>query len=396
MKNQVLILLMLITSTTLIAQRHRVIQKEFGVDKNTSIVLNLDNIAVAFEESTDGKIHFDYVMEFDGYSKKKRQVLIDNIKVEVTGSYDVVSLKAKSKSKIGVATMEFNTPHGISINDSNFKLGFKSKKDSITRKSKDSLLKEINLHTKLRFKNPMKYINDRFKMVDKNGKLKNVTKGSFKLLRSEFVIKVPPYVKLTINAKSSNLYFRNDIQNEVSITSKDGSIKAKSITNAYNKIEVEGASFEATKILGGDYIFKNVFAAKIGEVLQAKINSEFSKIEIGEIGKQTKITDFNSEYWFYNWHINFERFNLYSEYSKIHLFYPKTNHSMKTVGNNTKNLIGNNELEINMQPTRSGEKFTMMTKGAKDETKPVNEIYFDIVHGIIFTHEDSIKQINKD
>ena len=68
---------------------------------------------------------------------------------------------------------------------------------------------------------------------------------------------------------------------------------------------------------------------------------------------------------------------------------------MKTVGNNTKNLIGNNELEINMQPTRSGEKFTMMTKAAKNENAQINEIYFDIVHGIIYTHEDSIKKINK-
>lgn len=391
MKKQVIVLLMLITSITLTAQRHRVIQKEFDVDKNSSIVLNLDNISVAFEESTDGKIHFDYVMEFDGYSKKKMKTMLEEIEVEVMGSKELVSLKAKSKSQIAVETMAFNTPHGISIND----IGFKTKKDSIIRKSKDSLLREINLHNRLRLKNNMKYFNERFKMIDENGKLKNITKGSFKLLRSEFVIKLPPFVRLTINAKSSNLYFRNDTQNELSIISKDGSIKAKSIANAYNKIEVEGAGFEAIELIGGDYTFKNVFTGKIGEVSNAKINSEFSKIEIGEIGKQTKITDFNSEYWFYNWYQDFERFNLYSEYSKIHLFYPKTNHSMKTVGNNTKHIFGKG-FEANLQPTRNGEKFTMMTKAARYENAPINEIHFDIIHGIIYTHEDSIKHINKD
>ena len=68
---------------------------------------------------------------------------------------------------------------------------------------------------------------------------------------------------------------------------------------------------------------------------------------------------------------------------------------MKTVGNNTKSLIGNNEFEINMQPSKNGEKFIMMTKAAKDKNAPINKIYFDIVHGIIYTHEDSIKKINK-
>ncbi|MFD1063412.1 hypothetical protein ACFQ1Q_09165 [Winogradskyella litorisediminis] len=391
MKNQFTFLLIFITSVSVFAQRHRIIQKEFEVNKNTSIVLNLDNISVAFEEATDGKIHFDYVMEFDGYSKKKISAMIDEIEVEATGSAEVVSLKAKSKRRVNIETFQFNSPHGISIRD----VHFNSRKDTIVRKSKDSLLREINQNNRPRLKTNLKYFNDRFKVIDKNGNLKNLTKGSFKMVRSEFVIKLPPFVKLTINAKSSNLYFRNDLQNELSITSNDGAIKAKAITNIYNKIEVEGAGFEATNLIGGDYIFKNVINGKIGEISNARIDSEFSKFQIGEIGKQTKITDFNSEYWFYNWSESFERFNLFSEYSKIHLFYPKTNHSMKTVGNNTKNLIGNNEFEINMQPTRNGEKFTMMTKAAKNENAPINEIYFDIIHGIIYTHEDAIKKINK-
>ena len=391
MKKQVIILLMLITSITLTAQRHRVIQKEFEVDKNSSIVLNLDNISVAFEEATDGKIHFDYVMEFDGYSKKKIKAILEEVEIEATGSAEIVSLKAKSKSRVNVETFEFDSPHGISIRD----VFFNSKKDTAVRKSKDSLLTEINRNNGVRFKNNLKYINDHFKLIDKNGKSKNFIKGSFKMVRSEFVIKLPPFVKVTINAKGSNLYFRNDIQNELSVTSNDGTIKAKAITNAYNKIEVEDANFEATNLIGGDYIFKNISKGKIGEISNAKITSEFSKIEIGEIGKQTKITDFNSEYWFYNWSQSFERFNLFSEYSKVHLFYPKANHSMKVIGNNTKSLVGKGEVEINMQPTKKGEKYTMMTKEPYPGQTIAGQIFFDIIHGIIYTHEDSIKKINK-
>ncbi|MBT8245671.1 hypothetical protein [Winogradskyella sp.] len=392
MRNQFILLLIFITSVSAFAQRHRIIKKEFTVNKNTSIVLNLDNISVAFEESTDGKIHFDYVMEFDGYSKKKMQSLIDNVSVELNGSNDVVSLNAKSKSRMYSEIYSVDSPHSITLND----VYFKPKMDSVVRKSKDSLLKEIEFKNRPRHLSSLKFMQDRFKVMKKDGKLKNLTKGSLKMLRSEFVIKLPPFVKLTINAKGTNLYFRNDIQNQLSITSKDGSVKAKAITNAYNKVKVKGANFDATNLIGGDYMFKNISKGKIGEMSNARINSEFSKIEIGEIGKQTQIIDFNSEYWFYNWSNNFERFNLYSEYSKIHLFYPKANHSMKMVGNNTKSLIGSNKFEVNMQPTKNGEKYTIMTKDVKDETKPINEIYFDIIHGIIYTHENSIKQINKD
>ena len=67
---------------------------------------------------------------------------------------------------------------------------------------------------------------------------------------------------------------------------------------------------------------------------------------------------------------------------------------LKTVGNNTKHIFGSG-FEASLQPTKKGEKFTMMTKAAKDKNAPINEIYLDIVHGIIYTHEDSIKKINK-
>lgn len=386
------LVLMLITSVTVQAQRHRVIQKSAEANKSTSVIFNLDNIAVAFEESTDGKIHFDYVMEFDGYSKKKMKSIIDSVSVEVSNSDNHITLKAKSNTLVGFETFQFETSEAITMNNV-----FRTPNlDSIVRKSKDSLSKELQSKNSGTLKNPLKYMNERFKLVDKNGKSKNITRGSFKIMRSQFVIKLPPFVKLTINAKNSSLYFRNDIQNELNITSNDGAVYAKSIANAYNKIKIEDANFEAESIIGGDFTFKNVYKGKVVQTEKVNINSEFSKIEIGEIGEATKITDFNSEYWFYNWTNDFKRFNLYAEYSKVHLFYPKANHSLKLVGNNTKSIIGKNQFEITMQPTRNGEKFTMMTKAAKDETKPVNEIFFDIIHGIIYTHEDSIKTINKD
>ncbi|BAO76707.1 hypothetical protein WPG_2477 [Winogradskyella sp. PG-2] len=382
---------MLITSVMSYGQRHQVLKKSVEVDKNTSVVLNFQNIYLAIEESTDGKIHFDYAMEFEGYSKKEIQKKLNELVAEVSSSDNHVTLKAKSINQITFSYFELKSDHGLYIEGDFFDM----KKDSVIRKSKDSLLGQIKNNNRTKWsKNPLEYINGRFKKMDKDGKLSNIRKGNVDIMRSQFVIKVPPFVKLNINAQNSGVHFRIDMQNELSISIKEGTLKTKALMNTYNVIRIDNANFEAEAISGGAYNFKNVKNGKIGSVQQVKIDSEFSKLEIGEIGKNISITDFNSEYWFYNWSDFFDRFNLYSEYSKIHFWYPRKNHSIKVIGNNTINLLGNNKFEINMQPTSKGEKYTMMTKEPNPGETLSGRVFFDIVHGIIYSHNDSIKKIN--
>lgn len=392
MKNQFkMLLLMLITSAVTYGQQHQILKESIAVDKNTSIVLNFENIYVALEESTDGKIHFDYKLEFEGYSKKQIKSTLDGLKAEVTNANNIVNLDAKSLSQITFQSFTLVSDHGLYIDDD----FIGSKSDTVIRKSKDSLLQQIRKNNRsLWSKNSLQYINGRFKKMDKDGNLSDIRKGDVDIMRSVFVIKVPPFVSLNINAKNSGIHFRNDLQNELSIAIKKGTLKTKALFNTYNVIRIDDANFEAESIYGGNYDFKNVKNGKIGSIEQAKVDSEFSEIEIGEMGKNTVITDFNSEYWFYNWSDFFDRFNLYSEYSKIHLFYPKRNHSLKVIGNNTKNLLGNGDFQINMQPTSKGEKYTMMIKEPNPGETLSGRIYFDIVHGIIYSHDDFIKKIN--
>ncbi|MDY2587244.1 hypothetical protein [Winogradskyella aquimaris] len=388
MKNQFKILvLILITSAMSYSQTRRILQKHIDVDKNTSVILNFENIYVAIEESSDNQIHFEYVMEFHGYSKKEIQDKIDGIKAEVTSYDNIVTLNATSKQQVTFVTYEFKGDYGISFEDD----FFSSKKDSVIRKSKDSLLAQIRKNNKTNWtRNPIEYVKGKFKKVDKDGNLSNISKENVDILRSKFLIKIPSTVKLNINARNSGIYFRNDLRNEVSITSQQGTIKAKAMTNAYNLVKIDNANFEAEAIIGGSYNLKNIKNGKIGSLKDIKINSEFSKIEIGEIQKETTITDFNSEYFFYNWSNNFERFSLYSEYSKVHFFYPTQNYSLKVVGHNTKNLFGKNKFEVNMQPTSKGEKQTMMVKEADKDKKSEGQIFFDIVHGIIVSYSHSL------
>jgi len=391
MKNQFkILLLMLITSVMLNAQQHKILSESFTADTNTTTIFNLDNITVALEESTDGKVYVDYIMEFDGYSKKEINSFLDEIKVEVGKFDNHITLNASSENKISLETYEFKTTDAITINQS----FFESKKDSVSRKSLEVLRLEIEQNNRSIQGNSLKYINDRFKKVDKNGKVTNFKKGGIKMMRSRFTIKIPPYLKLIVNAKESGLYIRHHLRNELTGTLIGGTLKTKEISNPYNKVKIENATLEAIAIEGGDFDFINLKNSKIGSIQNTKITSEFSKVEIGEIRKNVTITDFNSEYYFYNWAKDFKRFNLYSEYSKIHFWYPKANHSLKVIGNNTKNLVSNNKFEINMQPTSKEEKYTMMVKEAHPGEKLSGQIFFDIVHGIIYSHNDAIKKIN--
>lgn len=378
--------LMLITSVSVFAQKKTVYSERFSADKNTTAIFNLENTTVSIETSTDGEVHFDYTLEFDGYSKKEIQEKLQNIKVEATKFENHITLISNSVTQISDVTFAYDSPNGLVLDYD----GSQKVNDSIVRKSKNSIVEEIRYNNAFdKVEAPFKYFNNRFKTQDDNGKLKNIKRIDIKILQSQFVIKIPPYLKLKINGKDAQITLRDDSMNELSVVLKRGYFYAKQLVNEYNLFEIENANLRAEGIVGGSYDFNNISKGLIGSIQNAKITSEFSKIQIGELKEKVSIKDFNSEYFFYNWNTDFKRFDLFSEYSKIHLFYPKDNDfSMKVVGNNTKSMYGNAYV-VNMQPTSKGEKFNMMERKAKGEGHFSGAINFDIIHGIIYNYNDT-------
>ena len=384
-KSKILVL-MLITSITTFAQNELIYSKSFDINSSTTAIFNLENTAVAIEESIDDKIHFDYKIEFKNYSKKEIKSFLDNIKVEATMFENNITLDAKNATKVSQTSYAFDTPFGLTLESGFFKTDSMTQKSM--RKSKDSIIKLINDESL------SKVILKSVKFLDNDNNEKPIDFDKVKMYKSQFVIKLPKSVSLKINAKESQITFRNDMTNELSIDLNKGLFKAKKLINNYNKIKIVKASFKSEKIVGGNYDFINVSNGLIGSVKNININSELSKLEIGEIEKNITITDFNSEYWFYNWSTDFGRFNLYSEYSKIHYFYPESDYSLKVVGNNTVNYLG--ETKITMQPTKNGQKFNMMERKPRKEGVFAGAINFDIVHGVIYSYDDPIILINKD
>ncbi|WP_047547928.1 hypothetical protein [Psychroserpens sp. Hel_I_66] len=377
--------LMLITSITVFAQKKTVYSENFSADKNTTVIFNLENTTVGIETSTDDKIHFNYSLEFDGYSKKEIEKKLESIKVLATKYDNHITLMANSVTQISNVTYAYDAPNALVIDYDNSR----NANDTIVRKSKDSIVREIRNNNFGKLMAPFAYFNDKFKTKDDNGNLKSIRKANVKILRSQFVIKIPPYIKLKINGKDSQITMLDDSMNELSVVLKRGFFYAKQLFNNYNEFKIENANFRAEAVIGGNYNFNNISKGLIGSLQDVKLISEFSKLELGQINQNVSITDFNSTYFFYNWDSDFKRFDLFSEYSKIHLFYPKDNdYSLKVVGNNTKSFYGN-KYEVNMQPTSKGEKYNMMERKAKGEGHFSGAINFDIIHGIIYNHNDT-------
>jgi hypothetical protein len=369
--------LTLITSIPLQAQKYQIYSNSFDVNEQTTAIFNLEKTTVSIEESTDDKMHLDYRIEFENYHKSEIQLILDNINVEANLFSNHLTLTASSITKVADITYKIKTLNSLVIKEEFFKL--KENSNNTVRKHKDSVIKEINKSPKEIFKDFFKAI----KTEDKNGKSKKINKSNVKIMKSHFIIKIPPYLKLTINGKESQVTLFSDFENELRVILKRGFFKAKQLNNTYNKIKIEDADFKVEGIIGGDYTLNSIRKGLIGSIENAKITSEFSKIEIGEINNNVAITDFNSKYWFYNWSKDFTRFDLFSEYSKIYCFFPKTNYSLKVVGNNTFNHFDN--VTIEMQPTKNEVKFNMMEVKVKGKSKSSGHINFDIVHGVIYT-----------
>ncbi len=378
-----LLVLMLITSvsygqklsTIEMDETHTIYNESFLTNDNTTLVLNLESTVVKILESPDDKVHISYVMEFNNYRKKRVKEAINRLKLTGKKEGNKITFTSKSRSM-------FNS-YGRIYHFEDLIIGRLAKKDSlindeqiVQRKSLDSIITEIKESDFLWRKKMLRAIGSKPKP--------RKIKSNSKLIISKMVIKVPKHIHVRATAENSTLYFEDDFNNRLTLNGRNSKIKFKSVGNPFNVLDVDNGRFWAQHITEGNYSFANSRSVTIGQVSNAEINSEFTKVQIGEIGRNVKLVDFNSEYFLYNWSTNFEKFRLTSEYSKVHLFNPQLNYHLIVFGNNTKSFNGT--LEVDMNTTKKNEKGKMMEVKPKGDKKFSGEIYFDIVHGIIYSY----------
>lgn len=314
-----------------LAQKHVVYHKAYSADKNTVLNIDLDKINIAIEESTDGKIHFDYGLEFENYSKKEKQRVIDRIKINTIKDSDIINLKGYSETEVSRVSYSFDLPHVI-INEPNFFKRKKKKEEKKDfRKSKDSILKEIRFFEET----SLKKLLERFKFKDQSGKIKKVKTKNVKVMKSKFLVRIPSFIKLNIRAKESSVFLNFDYNNKITVDLEGGKFKSKKLYSIDNIVKITEATLLSESISGQKLDLENVSKCLIGEMSNIDLNSETSKIEIGEIQQGVTIKDFNSSYYFQNYSDNFNNLIFNGEYSKVCLFGKEENYSLDIFGNNT-------------------------------------------------------------
>lgn len=376
------ILFLLLTNISVAQTKEVLLKKSFKVDENTILNLDLDNANVHIIESEDDKIHFNYQITFYNYSRRKIDDLLDESLIKTSKTQNQIFLIAKNSKYLGIdirfkPNIDF-TNFKNPINDvykeyiNNFYKAYRDRK--FVHITKDSLLREIDFSIGSDYENYIKKDIDNFPQ-------KKPLKTD-KKIEKNFIIQVPKYVQLHIKSIESDINCDYDIETEFKMDSFKGIFKFKRINGVNTQITSSNGILETYSISNGKTDFRDMKKVIIGALTNTEIVTETSKIQIGEIGKNVSINDFNSKLYLYNFSKNFSKFSLKGDYSELNFYNIKDNNfSMDVSGFNT-------ALNMNGVKTTFGiskeEKMTKILQKKRKENIPfLGNIEVELKHGII-------------
>lgn len=373
--------LMLITSLQLQSQIKEVYKESFDAINLKTLVLDFDSSYVEILESEDNKIHFDYTIEFENYSKKEIEKVLSKIEnsTKIIGSK--LEFKTNSENTLGDVVYSIETLFGITFEGDY--INFKEKNDKQFRQSKQYFL---DINSSSRGKSVREYLKN-LREVDEKGEKREIKSKDVKIIKTKFIIKLPSHLNVRIVATNSNMAFKLDILNQLNVNARNTSLKFKNLKNPLNNLDIVNGSFRGNTIVGGTYKFSHVDNVQLAEINNLIIDGEFSIFKIGEIGKNVKVVDFTSKFWIHNFTKDFNTFEMDIEYSEINMFYPENmEYYIETYGHDSVHYLG--KLKTEIEPSRKNKLSKMITIG--EETNP-NKIKIHSVHGIIRFGEDFIE-----
>ncbi|WP_349664179.1 hypothetical protein IZU89_02535 [Cellulophaga lytica] len=304
---KILLLLILITTGVVSAQEVVVYKKDFEVNKEGNVTVNLFTDDVLIENSIDDKVHVNYSVSFTKYSKRQIQNYVETIKV-TTEKEDGNLIITSRGENLKYRFFEFVTMTNRALN-------LRSKDTINRRKTKDSIVNEIHAGYK-------PYLRS-IKTKPNKAKYKyEKSKGA----KPKFLIKVPEGVILKVNGSGSQINF-SKIENQTELKIKRGGVILDRISNSKSRFHIKDGYFYAEEIEGAQFYFNDVYKALIGSIKNATIENDFSKVEIAELKENVKINDYNGVFWFYNLNNN-ASFNLDSDYSKLNIYGKNENNNL--------------------------------------------------------------------
>lgn len=374
-----LVVLLFMSSVGLFAQSQKKYQKTFSVNKNTKLQFDTQNIDVTFKTWNKDEVKIDFNVNFKNYSDEEIKAISNGIIVAATmqntmGESNYLQIRNASPTAIG--RLSYRVLKGeIRIENMFFN---EEKQDRY--KIVDDINTEIDADSK-GFYDLDGYV----VFEDEKVPFKDIDKSSRKeiqSIRSSYEIYIPSYMMVELQASRAKVYFDGKFENVIIGSFQESDLRATELNNAKNSISCVDGSVKIKKMIGGGYMFKNVTKSLIGEMEDVRLQTEFSKINIGKLVKNVDMSDFKSDFFIYNFGDQFKSITMSCQYSDIKMYIDKDQkYYMEAVGNNA--IMTDNGMKIIMQPNRDGKKFKMFTRGEADKETRKNTFKLDLVHGFI-------------
>lgn len=382
-----IITLYLLTTSFLFGQKEVVFSKSFNTNSTTSALLtfNIGGGTVEIEESEDDKFYVEHSIEFTNHSDRKKEKIIKEIK----SKYDIT---ANMVDNYITTTYENNNNRRGS-----FRIDYFMSSGYIRNRKNDSLIDykthktfiEDLIETKTPGFNYINFIKNS-KYLTEGRKQRHIERYEKNIKTKRYHVKVkfriPKSLNITINSKFTKLVLSGNLKNRFSIRCNGGRFFADGFDNKDNIIKIKDGIIIMQSMKGGELTLNSTRHAVLGKLSNVRLDSEYSKLEIGRIVENVEITDFTSKFIIHNFLEDFSNFKMNTEYSEINMFFPKNkDYYLETFGYDTAHYWDGITTEI--PPSRKNKPSKMMVIG--EETNP-NKIKINTVHGIIRFGEDFI------
>lgn len=380
------IIQILILSGLVFGQKKSIYQKSIDSKQIDNLTLNLSDAYLSVKQSKDNQIHFNFSIEFFNYSESEIDEIISSINTDLTRRENGYYFTLTSQVGLASAVYSFDADYGLFLDNTTFKSGDGIKRRF--RKSKESLKKLVEDKTNGKQEKLLLM----FKKYTESGEVVDINLEDEKSYRVSFNVEIPALENLNLNLENSEIDLMFNFEGIIRCLANKSKITTRELINNDNKFELVGGNLKSTSVKGGKYKFDSVDKVIIAEISNSEIESEFSDVSIGEMTSPIKITDFNSEYWFYELTPSESKYYFSGEYSKINMYYPSSNsdYKIETIGFNTAHYLENTRMDIAPNRENVMNKMLVATKDKSNDAKSV-DFAIEIKNGVVRLGKDFIE-----
>lgn len=328
----------LLISSASFAQTRSVYQQSYPTKVNTMFNLYVESVPVTIKQSKDNKIYVDLKIDFKNYSEKEIEEITDAITVNNSVNGKIIEMMIMSQNKLSHQHYVLNTKDALVFSLDDLKV--KTKKKQLY-KSKEELLSQINNR-----KDARGSFLDKLKLKKDDGSESGIDFKEVQTMETEFVVKVPKQVYLKLKARDSQVFVEDDIEQNFYMDLKKGFFKAKKLNNSESALRAVDTKVEIQDVSISQLMLEDTSKSLLGSISNTKCAFRGSKVEIGSVGKNNEILDYDSKLFLYNFKNDFEKLKLQGEYTELYLFDFDRKVAMKAEGDITYMVRGEDSNDI--------------------------------------------------